>query len=386
MINNNAKAMIIALALLAQPMQTRTYPTDPSVAVFNDVATIASLGLVAAGCYAVYANYYDSHLDESIIYEARMLDGNDTPVINHMSSAQCVIDENVLRAIQQKYVHQYFYSYKEEISSRLDPIRSSLKKLNDRMKTLDDNGRRYSDAYMVMSGLVNSLSSKEFALRRTEEVLSQHSSFFELYALNSKIRDEYVHVLGIVESHGNDGFDIATSLHNYVTMPANYFNPYPIVSYVEALDKKICALGNAINKCVHNYENLLAGAHDIYNKLCFVRSVLMAGDRYAYEMRAREQARCEQARIEREQARIERDRLERERRAAQLAIEKAKAEIRELERQKIQEQQRQEIARKEQARIARERAAQAAQEQRNNEAKAAQKRDDIELQFTMGFE
>lgn len=331
MINNNAKAMIIALALLAQPMQTRTYPTDPSVAVFDDVATIASLGIVAAGCYAAYAglNYLWTPSNEAIINKAQSVEAaacNYAPVINYLRSVHHRVTEREFCELAQNHVRGSFPAYKQGMSNTLNEIRSSLKNLNDRMQTFDDNGQRYSREYTIMSAFVGRLGAIEFELKCVYEILNHLSSCFELYAFNAKMRTDYVHVLSMVESCGNDGFSLIESLHRYIINSASYFSSYPMLSYVETLDHNIFALGNAIkNRNVYSsYTNLIVGAHDIYNKLCFVRSVLVASHRYAYEVQAREQARREQAR------------LERERMAAQQALAKMQAEMRAMERQRIQ--------------------------------------------------
>ena len=416
MITSRIKTAIFVGALLAQPMQTRTYANDYSVAGSDDaIGVIAGLGIMAAGCYAVYAglNYLFTPSDETIINNAQSVESKVytyyTPVMNYLGSAQYAMNESVLYGLAQNYVRGSFSSYKQGMSNTLNEIRSSLKNLNDRMRSLDDNGRRYSNEYMVMGGLASRLGAIELELRRTYEALHLHSSFFELYALDATIRNDYVNVLRIVEGCGSDRWALAQSLHNYVATPASYYNPYPMLSYVETLDNNVCVLGNAINKCAYPYANLLAGANDIYSKLYTARSVLMADNRYAYEMQAREQARREQARLERERLererlermRLEQARLERERIAAQYAVANAKAEARELERQNAREQQKQENARKarqeeqkqqeQQARVERERKArevetQRQQDQARKEAKAAQKNDDRDLQLIMGFE
>jgi hypothetical protein len=313
------KTTILALIFLSQPIQTKTDSSD----TLKTVGIIG--GVVAIGCgIAAGINHLCTPSNESLINNGhdalnRMQSRYDS-LIRYCEPRGYKLNEGDFSFIAGSYVRGSIDSYKRGLRDGLHELSRARKDLNDRMHKLERKGERYNFDYRSMDRLAEDLYKSESSLKSVLDILDNHTGYFELYSCEGDIRRNYSAVVDIVDRYGANRMNLAQYLREQVAVDGSVNRiMYPTLSYVEKLNDMMRNLEKAIQHCSHNYE-IVMRATTLYNKLSQARTVLLADDRYAYEMQERERARREEERM-----RIERDRLAAEERKAQAAQRQAYA-------------------------------------------------------------
>lgn len=346
MINQTIKTSILALVLLAQP----------PIACRDRSSEILTTGLivggaVALGCgIAAGVNYLCTPSNETLVKQAHDAEGEAQArygsLISFLESKNYSLHHDAdLSSLARSYVRGSVDSYVRDLQDSLNAVLRVRKNLNDRLYSLDRKGEQYSPDYRAMERWVNDLGQLESSLKKALYCVEKHAGYCTLYMCEAEMHNKYSMVVDIVDHYGNNRLYLAQYLREHVAVSGiDNRNPYPTISYIEKLNDRMRSLENAINGCRHNGD-LLMSANILHSKLNQARSVLLADDRYAYEMQERERARREEERM-----RIERERVAAEQRKAEAAQRQAYA----AERQNWEMARQNEILR-EQNRIERER-------------------------------
>lgn len=318
MITHNVKSMIIVVAILAQPIQTRTE-------VSESVKTVGIIGGIVAGACAVGAgiSYLCSPSNEKIIRKAhkaeddmRLFYGS---VIHHFESKNYSMNETDLITFAQSYVSGTINM--RELHDLQHELSQARINLDERMYYLECKGKDYSADYRSMERAMNGITQLELSVEKVCMYLERHVPYFELYKCDVDIRRQYKDLVTLVDLNGNKPLCFAQCLREHIAVNGAFSRDlYPTISYVEKLTSTMRDLETAMQgwRNTYNY-SLLTQATALYAKLSQARSVLLADDRYVFETQERERARREQ-----ERNRIERERIAAEERKAEAAERQAR--------------------------------------------------------------
>lgn len=337
----------LALALLAQPVKARHDDFDP-------VKTVGIIGGICLGAYAIGkgVQYLCTPSNESLISKAR--DAQDYAYQRYDSTVRFLVahdydrSENTLCELQM-HISGSIHSYTSDMRYALEQVRQASANLSDRMRDLERKGDDYN-AYRRMEIIQKDLMQIESALSRAYDYIDRQSGYSVLYATVQEVYGQYAELLTYVGLDGGYRVSLAQYIKEQIAVKAvTNRNPYPLIGYVETLNDRINVLTCAIQRC-HGAPMLLGKAHDMADKLKRVRTVLLADDRYAFEMQDRERARREEERLRIERARLDAERIKAD--AAQRQAYAAERQNRELARQNdiLREQNRIERQRNEQHR------------------------------------
>lgn len=328
MVNHKATTFL-TLALLVQPVKAHDDSFDP-------LKTVGIIGGICLGAYAVGKGV--QHLctpsNETLISNA--LEAQDYACRRYDSPVRFLVShdynrgENVLCELQM-HLTGSVHNYLSDMRYAVEKVRSASANLADRMRSLERKGETFSNDYRRMELVYKDLITIDSALARTYEYIDRQSSYSVLYAGVQELYNQYAELLMQVGHYGNNRAILAEYIKEQIAVKAvTNRNPYPLIGYVETLNDRITMLTAAIQRC-HYAPMLLEKANDMADRLKLVRTILLADDRYIFEVKDRERARREEERL-----RIERERLEAERRKADAAQRQASAaerQNRELARQ-----------------------------------------------------
>lgn len=327
MVNHKASTFL-ALALLAQPIKARNEDFDP-------VKTVGIIGGICLGAYAIGkgVQYICTPSNESLISKAHdaayQADRRYDSVMRFLASSNYSRTEDALCELQI-HIAGSVHTYLRDMGHDLERLRRASADLSDRMHKLERKGDQYND-YRRMEILHKDLMQLESTLTRSYDYIDRHVGYSVLYAALHEVYGQYAELLMVVNHSGGNRSMLAQYIKEQIAVKAvTNRNPYPLIGYVETLNSHINLLESAIQKC-HQAPMLQSKASDMLDKLKLVRTILLADDRYAFEIQDRERARREEERL-----RIERERLEAERRkadAAQRQAYAAECQNRELARQ-----------------------------------------------------
>jgi hypothetical protein len=343
MVNHKATAFL-ALAFLAQPVKAHDDGLDP-------LKTVGIVGGICLGAYAIGkgVQYLCTPSNESLISKAR--DAQDYAYQRYDSTARFLALHNYNRSEDtlcelQLHMTGSVHNYLSDMRYALEQVRKASANLSDRMRSLERKGDNYND-YRRMEVVQRDLMQIESTLSRMYEYIDRHSGYSVLYTAAHEVYSHYDELLTYVGRYGSNRVSLTQYIKEQIAVKAvTNRNPYPLIGYVETLNDRINVLTSAIQRC-HYAPMLLEKANDMVDKLKLVRTILLADDRYAFEIQDRERARREEERL-----RIERERLAAEQAKAEAAQRQAYAaerQNRELARQNdiLREQNRIERARNE---------------------------------------
>ena len=318
---NHKTMTFLALALLTQPIQARDRDDDG----VDPLKTVGIIGGICLGAYAIGngIKYLCTPSNESLISNAR--DAQDYAQRRYDSPMRFLASRNYDRTENticelQTYLTGSVHSYLRDMRSTLDNIRLASADLSDRLHKLERKGESHSSDYRHMERAYRDLASTESALSRAYEYIGWQSTYSDLYVAIHELHNHYAELLTQVSTYGTNRMTLARYIKEQIAIKGvNNRNPYPLISYTETLSDRINVITPAIQRCCYA-PMLLAKANDMVEKLKLVRTILLADDRYAFEIQDRERARREEERL-----RIERERLEAERLKAEAAQRQAYA-------------------------------------------------------------
>jgi|GEM_PF-3163258 hypothetical protein len=327
MVNHKATT-ILALALLAQPVKARNGDFDP-------VKTVGIIGGICLGAYAIGkgVQYLCTPSNETLISKAR--DAQDYAYQRYDSTVRFLASHNYDRSEDtlcelQVHVSGSVQNYLSDMRYALEQVRRASANLSDRMHDLERKGDHYND-YRRMEMIQKDLIHAESTLSRAYEYIDRQSAYSVLYATVDEVYSHYAELLTYVGRYGGNRIALAQYVKEQIAVKAvTNRNPYPLISYAETLNDRITVLISAIQRC-HYAPMLLDKANDMADKLKTVRTILLADDRYAFEIQDRERARREEERLRIERARLDAERIKAD--AAQRQAYAAECQNRELARQ-----------------------------------------------------
>jgi hypothetical protein len=318
----------LALALLVQPVKAREDDFDP-------VKTVGIIGGICLGAYAIGkgVQYLCTPSNESLISKAR--DAQDYAYQRYDSAVRFLVthnydrSENILCELQM-HISGSVHSYMTDMRYALEQVRRASANLSDRMRDLERKGDHYND-YRRMEIIQKDLIQIESALSRSYDYIDRQSAYSVLYTTVHEVYSHDAELLMYVGRHGSNRMALAQYIKEQIAVKAvTNRNPYPLIGYVEVLNERINVLTSAMQRC-HYAPMLLDKANDMADKLKMVRTILLADDRYAFEIQDRERARREEERLRIERARLDAERVKAD--AAQRQAYAAERQSRELARQ-----------------------------------------------------
>lgn len=316
MINHTIKKSVLALVLIAQP------PIAARDDHSSDILTAGMIvgGAVALGCgIAAGINYLCTPSNEKLVKKGREAESEAQArygtLISFLESKNYNLHHDAdLSQLARSYVRGSVNSYVSGLQDAFDAVSQARKNLSDRLYSLERKGEQYSSDYRAMERWVNDLGQLESSLKKALYCVEKHAGYCTLYACEVEMHNKYSGLVDIIDHYGSNRLYLAQYLREHVAVAGiDNRNAYPTISYIEKLSDRMRTLENAMNGCRYNCD-LLMSATVLYSKLSQARSVLVADDRYAYEMQERERARREEERM-----RIERERVAAEQRKAEAA-------------------------------------------------------------------
>jgi len=298
----NKKYMALcALIVLAQPVKMRA-DEDPNRALKTFVAGSLIVGGAVAG--AVGLNYLMRPSNEALMQNAQDLVIENQSLVRDIDTYTS--DEADLSRFAQNYLHNSSVS-RSGVENKLDKTRSMRKNLMSRRSELNRSTDAGNADYEAMGRQIDTLTDLEAGLQRVNTYMSNHSGYFEWYAYNNKMRGRYGDVLLVL----NDVVAIRNCAANHG------YDLYPIVAYVERLDKDIKELEVLLARHAHMHPTGQQMSL-LYDQLKVIRAAL------AYDYSQEKQKRAE-ARRQEESNRVARDLVEARMREARALEEQTRA-------------------------------------------------------------
>lgn len=327
MVNHKATT-VLALALLAQPVKAHNDGIDP-------LKTVGIIGGICLGAYAIGkgVEYLCTPSNETLLSRAhearRYAQQRHDSAMRFLASHNYDRSEDTLCELQL-CISGPVQNYLRDMQYALEQVSRAAVNLSDRMRDLERRGDHYND-YCRMELAYKELMQIRSTLSRTYEYIDRQQTYSVLYMAVHEVYGHYAELLMQVSRYSNNRLALAQYVKEQIAIKGvSNRNPYTFIGYVETLNDRINVLTTAIEQC-HYAPILLEKANDMADKLKIVRTILLADDRYTFEIQERERARREEERL-----RIERERLEAERRKADAAQRQAYAaerQNRELARQ-----------------------------------------------------
>lgn len=317
MVINNVHKGLLAGVILLQPVQIRP----------DNMETVKTIGIiggaVAAGCGLIAGiNYLCTPSNETLIsrgcdIQSRVYTRYDS-LMRYCQSRNFLLYESDLSHIAGSYMRgSSIEIYKREMRDILNELAQARRNLNDRMDKLARKGERYTAECRGMERIEATLAQLEPVMQKTCESIAAYSAYFDLHFYEHEVARIYGSLVDIVDRYGSGVSNhvyFSQQLREIIAVQGiSHRNPYPTITYVETLTDTMSKLEKVMCRCSYNCD-LLVRATALYTKLSYARSVLLADDRYVYEIQERERARREEERL-----RIERQRLEAERAKADAA-------------------------------------------------------------------
>jgi hypothetical protein len=161
-------------------------------------------------------------------------------------------------------------------------------------------------------------------------LLNPHESYFRLFNDEVRIAQEYAKELEIVNLYIHDQYQQLNALKRFIM--ANERQSYPLLVYIERIERKIETLNNDIARTAYNYADRLYWVRSLRDTLSNIKGLIAADPAYAQEIRDQEHARLERERqaILQQQLNVQRSTLYEMQRANDLERERIA-----IERQKL---------------------------------------------------
>jgi hypothetical protein len=203
--------------------------------------------------------------------------------------------------------------YYTNVSSARHTIKTGVKKLSDRINSLERKKHNWETArdVAVMSRLLNNMQGLLGAMNLLADGLDHHRSYFRLYDCAGKTRNNYVQEITIVES-GRYGLANELIRHILWNKGREVCLQYPLLMFVDNIQSHITQLQSDVRYLRYTYPSGRAYAERLLRLLIEIKNIVVTDSRYRQELYEKEQARLQQLQLEalRAQAKAERQRAD----------------------------------------------------------------------------
>ena len=200
-------------------------------------------------------------------------------------------------------------SYTSSLSSLIDLLVSEHATLNSRLSALSETMRvqdcDLQRTYTHMNNLVGQVSCLLGRLRFLKEYMLDRYSYFSLYECEASLLGRYDQEIIAHDKYSYDLYAL-THLVRACVLRSHVHDSYayPYMAYVKKIQADLSRLNDQMAKCGYEYINRLQAAHELYDKLAKISSIVISDPSYNAEIRAYEIAERERQRLELERMKI----------------------------------------------------------------------------------
>lgn len=195
------------------------------------------------------------------------------------------------------------YSYRSELRTWRSTLRTTAKKLRDRIADIVSN---YSGRGVGLNDMRLQAEKLEILVSRLQpysDLLDCHESFYDLAWKEGKIQRYYVDELSAL----NMGYSSAILCHKLQECVAAHHMlvKYPYSAYIKKLESDIAFLRRAVAHLVYHYPVRVACVSRLVESLEYIKIVIASDPSYSREVFAKQQAELDEARRAAERARFQ---------------------------------------------------------------------------------
>lgn len=197
--------------------------------------------------------------------------------------------------------------YRSRVASAKYTLQSCVKDVRKRIHSLEGKYINYEDQKRLatMRNVLRNCEQLLTDMTLFAEFLECHKTYFNLYDVEGKVRNQYLQEINIVTS---GRYTAAMELKRYILSQDS--SQYPFRNFVKVIDGDISALRSDLYNLKYNYAERRDFASSVIKSLSDIRDIVVSDSRYQEELYQWEQARLERRRIEAFEAQM---RLEHER-------------------------------------------------------------------------